>query len=1376
MIVKKVDIWKVLFALSIIIMFGFLLVSDIAFADESDSWIIPDNSYNEYQEIKSTVGDYVVQQGKHPRGTSNILYRTTKYCMTLDKVSITYSSTGAFDSVNKQFIPVDVDNDPSGAIVTTTYTMKKSIFIDAMQNLGVTSKMIKNNGGSITVYIHNIFNLYNPNTGADYSNYTNILGYKEMMEAGDRITGYNGGWPSATKEALKYYYNFPYVVTPTIFNVEVLAVEKGTGKVLGTLKTGDVGMLGETYPSSGSYTAPATFTSGGASYTSSGEWYSKYIPRGSSDEIDGKVYTGIRIISNYALPDAAKDSTVKLCVVYDRPASAKIVINAIDNNDVVMKQLYTGTVSPSEYKSEVVDTIVPYGGYNYQKTVNYYYTYINTHGVKSSKIKDATVLANDPITLTIPSDIGANTTITVNVYYDKTVSGAIPVNIFAVDKDTDKTIKTIGSGSVAGGATYTYPDKIADSFTYSSSTYQYSGTWDWSYVLSSTSSILKTNATGTTITFLAPSTSKITGGITVKVYYTKNSAGTTPIPTPTPTPSVPAVEVPMAAAPISLALDSPTPYAIINGDKYSSPYFNSELGISTTESQYVYVKTKDYLLGYTLINRTGKVTYTVPVTMKYTITYYSAPNQEGVKTQKTVVESDTQYIPVERAYSYWEITNLEYYYVNKANIYNYSLPDGGVLLTANNSYLNIPSLVTSHSSTLTDHVAAPSQVSAGITLFKTISSGGSTKPTYTRENLTYYALTQTEESTVKNDYIVFGGSVVMSNTPVKKIAPRPDASRFVQSTTIIPDKTLYTEGKVIDALKINGVYPSNGTVTYPLNPMSVNSLYSQRSYTVSVNKVTVHTPVICLPEIAADNDEWVQLKKPTDDAVEIVLDPDTNLNDFTVKISNTLHHSSRPGYYTRDFSRSYIDPENISYIAKKEGIVRNEMKLPFDVYIDTKSDGKDANDEFIKSGTWIILGRTAHRFYLPMWVQEGTYTAQFRTIAVNGTDKLDKTETTRNSDISNYVATATQTFEISGRIYGLTIYDLSDYPTWEEVFRKKDTMLFKLFEGNTDGTEQISYGQNYAYYYTVGTKNQYGINTARYSKFTIPLVNGSHPKYSNRGVLKTGYAARFMLDTTGEMYSSGCQVKITPTFYFVDKDGNNRQQVDLYYKEEINNKSYSLVKVGAGIDLVNIKKGTTDNIYSRLPAREIKQTANVMDTTYSKIANQISTMYSYSQIKLLKAFRTFIGLDYASNIAGLSSWNDVKDNTGQTQTNLSKYMQRWYGTYKLPNDVHPVATGYDVFGYMKKHGIDYQENFWLKDGYIIVNFNIVTIDKNGKERLSYINGSNYLNNGNCSMWVTEGGILQKTDNKKATFDFKAGDFIIYYSSKKSTDDYTGHLY
>ena len=61
-------------------------------------------------------------------------------------------------------------------------------------------------------------------------------------------------------------------------------------------------------------------------------------------------------------------------------------------------------------------------------------------------------------------------------------------------------------------------------------------------------------------------------------------------------------------------------------------------------------------------------------------------------------------------------------------------------------------------------------------------------------------------------------------------------------------------------------------------------------------------------------------------------------------------------------------------------------------------------------------------FYVPMWVQEGTYTAQFRSIAVNGEDKRK----TRPREIPTEIIMLHRNKDISNilRMYGLpyTIY------------------------------------------------------------------------------------------------------------------------------------------------------------------------------------------------------------------------------------------------------------------------------------------------------------------------------------------------------------------
>jgi len=211
--------------------------------------------------------------------------------------------------------------------------------------------------------------------------------------------------------------------------------------------------------------------------------------------------------------------------------------------------------------------------------------------------------------------------------------------------------------------------------------------------------------------------------------------------------------------------------------------------------------------------------------------------------------------------------------------------------------------------------------------------------------------------------------------------------------------------------------------------------------------------------------------------------------------------------------------------------------------------------------------------------------------------------------------------------------------------------------------------------------------------------------------------------------------------------------------------------MGSALDMVNMKTSTTGDIYLGIPESELRKTATLRGTPYAKLLNKMESLFTFTDIRMNYAFRTFVNQKYASAVQALASYSDVTAKI--TSADIEKRMQRWYGEYYLPNEVHVVEKGYDVMDYVDKYGVDYSEDFWLTDGYIIVNFDIVTMDENGKERLSYMNASNYLNNNQCSMWVMEGPPLQKTDNKDVLFNFYIGDFIIYYANKRMNDDYSG---
>lgn len=887
------------------------------------------------------------------------------------------------------------------------------------------------------------------------------------------------------------------------------------------------------------------------------------------------------------------------------------------------------------------------------------------------------------------------------------------------------------------------------------------------YIKNSSGNIVKDLQKGTvSMTRLCNNSVTIeSGGMTVHYVYEKPTTTPTPTPTTTPTPTIPSVVIPVADS-SQESFTSPSSEGKIRADDRGSEKFNVETGVATTESLYVEVKGTKYLLGYNLQKKVGKKTFPVEVKRKVTLIW---KNVLGTETTTESFDYTTT-VQITRAYGYWEIENLDYYTISSTNVSNYALPNGSVTISSKDSENPIPSISYSHNSAFESHVFYPVQYYNGVRLSEIFVYGDTSRPTFEASDYTAEANALVDQFKVKNDSLNFGGVDVIPNVTCDYDTGSIQKSAIYKTSELCNQNVLYKNDYIIDAVKLNGTYYSNGIIYYR-RVAGVNSSMSDIiSYGVNgINNVTIHTPVLCNPIVSADNEKYVQLITPTENCTQLVLDENASLNDFTLNISNYGAHNYKQGYYTRDFSYNLHGGGDASYIQKKNGDLCNEVKFPFDVYL-YRADGSET---YVAKNTWVIIGRSTVRFHLPMWVDEGVYTVDCRTVAVNCNDSLmEKTEYLRNTSLNNYVANNTFQVEVSGRIYGMKLYDLTDYPIWEEVFREKNSLQFK--SNNTtpyeSGVNKNNYSKNYIYNYTTGTNDQYGNSTDRLSKYTFPLVNGSHPYYKNVGVLKKGYALRFSLESIGNLYSDACKVIVKPSFWFVDRNGNNRTQVDLYYSEDIAGKSRKLVKVGSSLDLINLKQIRTGDVSLGIPKTELKNTALLKNTSYKKFVAQVEAMFSFSNIKLNSAFRTYVNQDYSKSILTSSDAAAITAK-GITSADIDIRKQRWYGEYYIPGTAMAVKSGFDVYDYADKYGVDMSEDFWLTNGYIIVNYDIYTIDQNGNQRLSYTNASNYLNNGNCCMWVMEGYQLQKTDYEDTTFSFMIGDVILYDAEACVNDDY-----
>ncbi|MBO4782005.1 MAG: hypothetical protein J5522_06370, partial [Lachnospiraceae bacterium] len=103
----------------------------------------------------------------------------------------------------------------------------------------------------------------------------------------------------------------------------------------------------------------------------------------------------------------------------------------------------------------------------------------------------------------------------------------------------------------------------------------------------------------------------------------------------------------------------------------------------------------------------------------------------------------------------------------------------------------------------------------------------------------------------------------------------------------------------------------------------------------------------------------------------------------------------------------------------------------------------------------------------------------------------------------------------------------------------------------------------------------------------------------------------------------------------------------------------------------------------------------------------------------------------------------------------------WVFKYSLPDMWYCCRYGFDMEGYLDKYdGCTFEEDFWERDGYLAVNFQIEAKDASGNVIMSYSNLNENIQLGMCDMWETEGYDPEKTDCYGETFPLQEGDVIL----------------
>lgn len=770
----------------------------------------------------------------------------------------------------------------------------------------------------------------------------------------------------------------------------------------------------------------------------------------------------------------------------------------------------------------------------------------------------------------------------------------------------------------------------------------------------------------------------------------------------------------------------PVATGVIKADNRDSEMFDVLDGIPTSESLYVNVFGLNYLYKNQWANMTGKITYTVPVKKTYLLTWTipgtpsSGPDDPGMPDEPMEEEVPVEeQVTITRPYSYWQIDNLEVYKLSKTTVSNYALPGGSVSLTP--AGYTPPVLTSDHSTSLDDHVepASCEEVDLGT---ETV-PGGSSRPAVPTTDFTSAAESAVAQNQVRNDKVLFNGSTVMSDSWAQGTAPSPG---IIPPAATIQRDVLYGRNYLISSTLLNKANTaSTGTIEYELIPGNINGGSHQTFPVNAINTVTVHTPVVNYSSVT-DDQAHNQKTTPNPNRSAFILE-----RPFTVRIPTSGQHRNIQGYGNRDYAK---------YVRSKQ------VYFPFDVYSSDKR-------TFYPKDTWITIptAQLDTEFFLPVWVDEGDYQVYFRTIAENAPPDYT-TQLDANTNLSHHVATDIEPVEVIGRVYDFHITDIADY-NWETVFRKQ--------KGNASPSG--------ASYWT-GLRGIDGEARGNALPYTLPIAPGKHPAqgYKNAAV-KTGYHFKFDLKTKGNMFGAQDGISVTPSFYFVNKDGSGRQPVDLYYHSG----DRKFIRIGSPQDTEKRYVILNERLRN-VPQEELQDTASYLYNHGGAPAGMSPAAYAKQYMEKISKSKTWVGrLDWMLLPSGIRTLIGPKSGlpTSVDGERANAAVQRWYGEYSLPADVYVVKKGTDLAAYGRSNRLDEKSSVFLKKGYIVVNFNIETIREGNtaKPHLQYIHAPL------MNQWQLEGYSRTYTDPYGKRFTLLDGDVVFYHADQSSKGDFKSQV-
>lgn len=263
-----------------------------------------------------------------------------------------------------------------------------------------------------------------------------------------------------------------------------------------------------------------------------------------------------------------------------------------------------------------------------------------------------------------------------------------------------------------------------------------------------------------------------------------------------------------------------------------------------------------------------------------------------------------------------------------------------------------------------------------------------------------------------------------------------------------------------------------------------------------------------------------------------------------------------------------------------------------------------------------------------------------------------------------YIVYETYKMDTVGRVFDLRITDVTDID-WKNIFRNP---LTNVHTGNAYYAGSL--------YWNTATKNDMASREIN-SQMMLPIGPRSNTNNSYIKAPKLGYRFSFDIRTSGALSNidnddNQRKLRISPSYYYISKDGKTVvDNVDLYYQDSSNR----YVKVGTANDKYNMYMKPNDGVRLLLGSNSSKN-------------------FSSNVINIVSPSKT-------STLQGIEL-------TKYNMTSDGAFIQNWYGEFKLPNTTVAVMPGEKD---IKKK---------LTNGYIGIRFNIVTIENsNNNGYLSY---------------------------------------------------------